>query len=196
MSDKREFSTGSVRDRAEGKGRFDLIPAHPYMRLALRYEHGRKSYGDRNWEKGQPLMESFLDSLERHLTRLKNGDQSEDHAAAIAWNIFGYMHTLHEIEGGRLPAELDDRPARMKRETIEVKPVVRTAEQVNHGIARLKEGYYAAVGVWLAGGCAFCGSEERGGYTYVHNHCFDGMSKVPGLFDQLKAACDAAGAKK
>lgn len=108
------FSTGSVRDRRDGKGRFDLIPPEPLKRLALRYEYGiNQGYGERNWEKGQPLM-SYIDSLERHINDLKSGGDVEDHAAAILWNACGYMQTLKWIEDGALPAELDDRPHWMK----------------------------------------------------------------------------------
>jgi hypothetical protein len=77
--DKREFSTGSVRDRKrEGKGRYDLIPTYPLFRLARRYEEGCR-YGERNWELGQPLMASYIDSGFRHLSQFIAGDQSEDH---------------------------------------------------------------------------------------------------------------------
>lgn len=106
---RREFSTGSVRDAETGKGRYDLVPPGPLLRLAQLYERGAAKYGDRNWEKGQPLM-SFLCSAERHLGKLKMGESTEDHAAAIAWNVFGYMFTLARIKAGRLPGSLDDRP--------------------------------------------------------------------------------------
>lgn len=105
----RTWSTGSRRDDRAGKGRYDLIPPEPMRRLALRYEGGCEHYGERNWEKGQPLM-SYMDSAERHLYQLKAGATDEDHAAAVAWNIFGFIQTLAWIEEGRLPADLDDRP--------------------------------------------------------------------------------------
>ncbi len=107
--DRRNFDTGSVRDRAEGKGRFDLIPTMPIRRLADLYERGAIKYSPNNWRKGQPLMASFIDSAMRHMNQLVAGEPDEDHAASILWNIVGYMWTLAEIEAGRLPAELDDR---------------------------------------------------------------------------------------
>jgi hypothetical protein len=107
--ERQEFQTGSVRDTREGKGRFDLVPPGPLMRLAQLYERGAQKYGDRNWERGQPLMR-YIDSAMRHLNRLLAGEPLEDHAAAVAWNMFGYMHTLEEVAAGRLPPELDDRP--------------------------------------------------------------------------------------
>lgn len=106
---RQEFDTGAVRDIQEGKGRFDLIPTLPIRRLAQLYERGAIKYGDNNWQKGIPLMR-YIDSLERHVNSLKAGEPTEDHAIAIVWNAFGYIWTLNEIQHGRLPAELDNRP--------------------------------------------------------------------------------------
>jgi len=106
---RQAFATGSVRDLATGKGRFDLIPTAPLRRLAGLYERGAQKYGDRNWEKGQPLMR-YVDSAMRHLNCLVAGEPEEDHASAVAWNMFGYVQTLEGIAAGRLPKELDDRP--------------------------------------------------------------------------------------
>lgn len=100
-----EFETGAVRDLAEGKGRYDLIPALPIKRLAQLYERGAIKYGDRNWQKGIPLYR-FLDSAERHLYDYKSGDRVEDHLTAVIWNVMGYIHTEAEIKAGRLPASL------------------------------------------------------------------------------------------
>ena len=49
--ERREFSTGAVRDMAEGKGRCDLLPACAILRIARHFEAGAKKYDDRNWEK-------------------------------------------------------------------------------------------------------------------------------------------------
>ncbi len=107
--ERQSFSTGSVRDTPKGKGSFYLIPTLPYRRLAQHYENGAAKYGPDNWKKGQPLMR-YVDSAERHLNCLKAGEPLEDHATAISWNMFAYVWTLNEIEAGRLPKELDDRP--------------------------------------------------------------------------------------
>jgi hypothetical protein len=105
--DNREFETGSVRDSAEGKGRQDLIPMYPLKRLARHYENGAKKYGDRNWEKGQPLT-AFFSSGFRHWTEFWDGENSEDHLSATVWNAFGMIHTIREIVEGRLPTSLLD----------------------------------------------------------------------------------------
>jgi len=100
---------GAEREMATGKGRFDLIPAYPHLRLAQHYENGAKKYAERNWEKGLKLGR-FMDSLERHLNQFKDGDRSEDHLAAILWNAYGYIWTEREISEGRLPTDLWDVP--------------------------------------------------------------------------------------
>lgn len=112
---RQEFKTGSVRDIRDGKGRFDLITPIGLKRLAKHYENGAKKYGDRNWEKGQPLSR-YLDSLIRHAYCLLEGKRDEDHAAAIAWNAMAYIHTEEMIERGLLPKELNDMPNNTKKE--------------------------------------------------------------------------------
>jgi len=104
---RQDFQTGSKRDTRNGKGRFDLIPTYPLRRLAKHYENGSAKYGDRNWEKGQPLSR-YLDSCMRHLVAVLEGLTDEDHASAVSWNMFAYVATCQWIEEGRLPAELDD----------------------------------------------------------------------------------------
>jgi hypothetical protein len=102
-----EFPTGSRRDTREGKGRFDLISTHPLRRLAKHYENGSAKYGDRNWEKGQPLSR-YVDSCFRHLIAVMDGLDDEDHASAVTWNMFAYVATVQWIKEGKLPKELDD----------------------------------------------------------------------------------------
>lgn len=104
------MATGSQRDTRRGKGRFDLIPTGPHRELAIIYEMGAEKYGDDNWRKGQPLMR-YIDSATRHLNMLVAGEPTENHAMQAAWNMYGFRWTLREIEAGRLPKELDNRPA-------------------------------------------------------------------------------------
>lgn len=105
--ERRETVTGAVRDRQQGKGRYDLITPIGLRRLALHYENGARKYNDRNWEKGMPLS-WFLDSAMRHLYDYMNGDRSEDHLAAVAWNALGFIHIEQLIRDGKLPKELDN----------------------------------------------------------------------------------------
>ncbi len=106
---RQEFSTGSVRDSREGKGRYDLISPYALARLAGVYERGAKKYADRNWEKGQP-QSRFLDSAMRHLQAYLMGHRDEDHLAQSAWNIFALIHQEEMIRRGLKPGTLDDLP--------------------------------------------------------------------------------------
>jgi hypothetical protein len=88
--ERQEFDTGARRDTQEGKPRFGLIPPYPLYRLAMHYTNGADKYGENNWTKGIPCSRTW-ESLERHVQAFKDGDDSEDHLAAIAWNAFALM---------------------------------------------------------------------------------------------------------
>ena len=107
--ERREFSTGAVRDMRVGKGRFDLIPPFSLKRLARHYENGAIKYGDWNWSKGMN-QSSFMDSAIRHLNDYRTGDRSEDHLAACAFNVFALIHQEEMFERKKLPETLNDLP--------------------------------------------------------------------------------------
>lgn len=106
---REDFSTGSRRDTRDGKGRFDLLPPRAIARLARHFEAGSKKYGDRNWEKGQPLSR-YMDSALRHAFRFTQGERDEDHLIAAAWNLVCLAETEERIKLGLLPKELNDLP--------------------------------------------------------------------------------------
>lgn len=106
---REEFNTGSRRDTNEGKPRPDLITPIAEYQLAMHYAHGAVKYGDRNWEKGQPLHR-YIESLQRHILKEKLGFTDENHGAAIVWNAMAYVHTKFMIFIGVLPKELDTMP--------------------------------------------------------------------------------------
>ena len=109
-SGKRQaFDTGSVRDTNEGKPRYDLITPIGLYRLAMHYANGAVKYGDRNWEKGQPISR-YYESAERHIKKAFVGLEDEDHLSAAVWNLFCIIHTLEMIDAGVLPKELNDMP--------------------------------------------------------------------------------------
>lgn len=90
----RVFTGGATRASATDKGRFDLVSPIGERRLAKRYEYGAVRYGDRTWEKGIPAS-SCIDSAKRHINDYMRGDDSEDHLAAAAWNLFTLMDNEH-----------------------------------------------------------------------------------------------------
>ncbi len=105
--EREEWETGSRRDSRAGRGRFDLLSPVALRRLAQLYERGAVKYGDRNWEKGQPLSR-YLDSAIRHLFTYLEGDRAEDHITAAAWNCMAFVHTEERIKNGQLPGALMD----------------------------------------------------------------------------------------
>lgn len=102
-----KFETGSRRDSREGKGRYDLIPWEIITQLSKRFESGASLYGDRNWEKGQPLGR-YLDSSLRHLFQFLDGNTDEEHHIAAVWNLIALIWTYDQIKAKSLPASLDD----------------------------------------------------------------------------------------
>ena len=122
---RQEFETGAKRDIQEGKGRYDLLPgyamrqvagsafhnlsAYAVQRLAKHYENGAVKYGDDNYLRGIPLRR-YLDSAIRHMFKVVDGQLDEDHQAASAWNMLGYIETKHRIDIGILPKTLNNMP--------------------------------------------------------------------------------------
>ncbi len=101
------YESGAKRSDRTGKGRFDLISPHGLRRLALRYEAGAIDKGDNNWKKGFPISRC-VDSAMRHLCQYMAGDRSEDHPAAVMWQMAAICEFEERIRDGRLPKELND----------------------------------------------------------------------------------------
>lgn len=87
----RNFSTGAVRDTAEGKPRMGLLPLDLLRRVAMHYTKGADKYEADNWRLGQP-KDTTMDSLLRHLYAYRAGMDDEDHLSAVIWNALSMMH--------------------------------------------------------------------------------------------------------
>jgi hypothetical protein len=107
--ERKEFTTGAVRDRQKGKGMPALVPNWVVWLVSRVYEDGAYKYAARNWEKGMPLSQ-YLDSAERHLAKLKAGLRDEPHATQVIWNMIGYVYTSWLVKLGYRPATLNDMP--------------------------------------------------------------------------------------
>ena len=107
--ERRTFATGSVRDRGDLKPRPDLISPFAMMRVGEHMRKGAAKYGVHNWSLGQPFSEVTA-SMHRHLLQWEQGNQEEDHLAAIVFGAQALMHYREMIDRGALPADLDDMP--------------------------------------------------------------------------------------
>lgn len=85
------FSSGAQRDDRKGKPRMSLIPHDALKRVMNRYLDGAEEYTENNWMKGMNYS-VFYDSAQRHMTQWWCGDETEDHLAAVLWNIMSLMH--------------------------------------------------------------------------------------------------------
>lgn len=94
---RRDFATGSRRDLADNKPRPALISPYALMRVGDHLAKGAKKYGERNWEKGQPVS-VLIDSAFRHLVQYMMGEHDEDHLSAV---IFGIQAVIHFEELAR-----------------------------------------------------------------------------------------------
>lgn len=141
---RREFGTGSVRDRGDDKPRPDLISPHAIMRLGAWMGLGAKKYGEHNWELGQPVS-SFVESLERHLYKYKMGMTDEDHMAAVMYNTQAVLH-FEELakQGDMIAQEMCDRYASAKLVEREEEALAALVTRLqNEGLVREDGAYYA-----------------------------------------------------
>ena len=95
-SGKRQgYDSGMVRDTQEGKPRFEfLLTDQPYKeqlitRWAELMGRGADKYGARNWQlaNSEEELERFKGSAMRHFMQWMCGEDDEDHATAVLFNI-------------------------------------------------------------------------------------------------------------
>lgn len=86
------YEGGSFRERIPGKGLYHCIPANGMRRVAQRYEYGKIKYGNASAYKDGLPVSDCLDSIFRHLWAYLEGDNSEDHLAAVVWGCLAIMY--------------------------------------------------------------------------------------------------------
>lgn len=97
---RQTFSTGMVRDIQTDKPRYDLLDMDMLKRWAELMARGAIKYGEENWRKAETEeeMKRFAASLLRHTFQLLEGDRTEDHGAAIMFNVSGYEMVRAKLE--------------------------------------------------------------------------------------------------
>lgn len=88
---REEFSTGMKRDTQKDKPRYDLLDRAFLKRWAELMGRGAEKYGENNWRQAatEAELRRFEASATRHLFQWLDGDRTEDHAAAVAFNLAG-----------------------------------------------------------------------------------------------------------
>jgi len=86
---RQEYKSGMRRDSLEGKPDYTLIYEPMLTRWAELMTRGAEKYGRRNWElaNSEEELERFKASAYRHFIQWLRGDNDEDHAAAVMFNI-------------------------------------------------------------------------------------------------------------
>ncbi len=103
------FASGMVRDTNKGKARFDLLLAEGISygnqfltRVAELFARGAEKYTDRNWEQANSTEElgRMKESAFRHFIQWMSGEDDEDHAAAVVFNLLAYESTITKLTEG------------------------------------------------------------------------------------------------
>lgn len=99
-----DLANGMVRDTSEGKEDYTLLLDGPlFKRWAQLLTRGAQKYGKRNWCKAlkanpgdarEDTKARFKESAMRHFMQWMEGDRTEDHAAAVIFNLNGYEAML------------------------------------------------------------------------------------------------------
>lgn len=103
---REQFQSGMQRDTQEAKPRYDLIWRPGLKRLAYLYYRGSLKYNERNWQKAnsQSELDRFVASANRHFEQWFEGDRTEDHMAAVIFNLFGAEYVLARmLKDGKAP---------------------------------------------------------------------------------------------
>jgi len=98
----REWSSGSKRNSAAGKLRYDLIPPFALERLARVYADGAAQFGANNWRRGMPTTELMASAL-RHVEDDRRGVRGEDHLFKAIWNLIGVAYNREMAARGDWP---------------------------------------------------------------------------------------------
>ncbi len=100
---RKDFKSGTRRDTQEGKPDYTLVDYPLLERWAMHMTKGAEKYGRRNWQLANSTeeLERFESSALRHMMQWLQGDRSEDHAAAVMFNLSAAEHVKRILENGK-----------------------------------------------------------------------------------------------
>lgn len=104
---RQDYASGMRRDTQEGKPDFSLILTDlPYdeqliTRWAGLMARGAEKYGRRNWQLAcsEEELERFKASAFRHFMQWISGEDDEDHAAAVLFNVNAAEYVKSKLGG-------------------------------------------------------------------------------------------------
>jgi hypothetical protein len=97
---RQQFASGMVRDVETDKPDYTLVVDGPMMeRWAAHLTKGAQKYAARNWMQanGEEEYERFRRSAFRHFLQWMAGEDDEDHAAAVFFNINGAEYAKERL---------------------------------------------------------------------------------------------------
>ncbi len=103
---RQEYESGMRRDLQDGKPDFSLLLTdYPFSeqmltRWAALMTRGAEKYGRRNWQlaESEEELERFKASAFRHFVQWITGEDDEDHAAAVFFNINSAEYVKARLE--------------------------------------------------------------------------------------------------
>lgn len=98
-----DYESGMRRDTDEGKPRYDLLWRPMLKRWAELMARGAEKYGDNNWKNAnsQEELDRFKASAFRHLIQWLEGEEDEDHASAVFFNVSAAEYVKQVIKNDK-----------------------------------------------------------------------------------------------
>jgi hypothetical protein len=168
--DRMQFASGMIRDTATDKLNYMLAFDGPmFERWVEHLNKGAKKYAPRNWMKAESVdeMDRAYESLARHYFQYINGDRTEDHAAAIFFNL-----NLIEYIRGKIGRCSVDQSRYADEEGLTLTSVIEDAlsappcyyDKAEHGTECHREGCSVYPCVELPKQCPVCGGNNNHGH--------------------------------
>ncbi len=86
------YEGGSIREDKTTKPHYTWMPMNALRRVGDRYMLGNRKYGVKDdYKKGMSCMDC-MDAIFRHAIAYMEGDNKEDHLAAVVWNANAIMY--------------------------------------------------------------------------------------------------------